>query len=72
MSEEERRYYESEKKREWQKKNTTLIGVKLQHKGDKDLIDYMNVQKQDDPEFSMASAFKSALREKIERETTGE
>ena len=72
MAEEERRYYESDAKRKWQKENTTLIGVKLQHKGDSDIVKYMEQQKTIDPNFSMASAFKEALREKIAREKTGE
>lgn len=59
---------ETERKREWQKNNTVLVGVKLQKKGDKDLVEYMEEQKKIDPDFKMASAFKAALREKIQRE----
>lgn len=68
MSDEERKYYESEAKRKWQKEHTVLVGVKLQKKGDKDILDYLEKQAEKDPEFKRASAFKEALREKMARE----
>lgn len=65
MSEEEKKYYESEAKRKWQKENTVLVGVKLQKKGDSDIVEYLESQAKKNPSFSSASAFKAALREYI-------
>lgn len=68
MSEEERRYYESEAKRKWQKENAQIISVKLMKNTDKDILDYISQKKEINDEFSVAGAFKAALREKINRE----
>ena len=58
MSEEERKYYESEAKRKWQKENTVFIGVKLQKTTDADILDFLKgKQKQ--------TTIKEALREYI-------
>ena len=58
MSEEERKYYESEAKRKWQKENTVFIGVKLQKTTDADILDFLkDKQKQ--------TTIKEALREYI-------
>ena len=70
MPGEEKKYSESEAKRQWQKNNTVLVGVKLQRKGDKDLVGYMEEQKKKNSNFSMAMEFKTALREKLDREKT--
>lgn len=72
MAEEERRYYDSEAKRKWQKENTQIITIRLQKKTDKDIFEYISEQKNLNDDFSVAGAFKEALREKIAREKTGE
>lgn len=41
MSEEQRKYYESEAKRKWQKENTVMIPVKLQKSTDHELIAFL-------------------------------
>lgn len=56
MSEEERKYYESEAKRKWQKENTVFIGVKLQKSTDADILQYLDGK-------SRQTVIKSALRE---------
>jgi len=68
MSDEERKYYESEAKRKWQKEHTRIISVKLLHSTDKDILDYIEAQKKINEDFSVAGAFKEALREKMARE----
>ncbi len=68
MPDEEKKYYESEAKRKWQKENTKIISVKLLKSRDKDLIEYFEKMKAQDHEYSVAGDFKKALREKIERE----
>ena len=50
----------------WQKNNTTNITIKLQNKGDKDILDYLEQRRASG--YSCAGAFKEALREKIERD----
>lgn len=70
MSEEERKYYESEAKRRWDKENTTKVLIKLNHNTDKDLLGYL--ERRDQQGLSRAGAFKEALREKISRETAEE
>ena len=66
MPENEKQYYESEAKRKWQKENTVFIGVKLQKSTDKDIIEYIDKQKEADKAFSVAGMFKLALREYME------
>ena len=68
MPDEEKKYYESEAKRKWQKENTVLVGIKLQKKGDKELIDYIEMKKKEYPDKSAASVFKDALKEKMIQE----
>ena len=69
---EERKYYESEAKRKWQKENTTIISIKLQNNRDQDLLMYFKEEKEkaaaNKEEFSVAGAFKDALREKLRKE----
>lgn len=69
---EERQYYESEAKRKWQKEHSRIISVKLLTSTDKDILDYIENKKKDNKDFSVAGAFKDALREKIQKEKTGE
>lgn len=66
--EEKKRYYDSEAKRKWQKDNTQIISIRLQKNTDRDIFDYFAKQKELNEDFSVAGAFKNALREKIERE----
>ena len=67
---EEKTYYESEAKRKWQKENTVLIAVKLQKSTDKDILEYLaDCRKKG---ITKSGVFKEALREKMQRETTGE
>jgi len=63
---EEKKYYESEKKRKWQKENTVLIGIKLQKKGDRQLLQYIAEKEQQG--FSKAGLFKAALLKQMEEE----
>ena len=58
MSEEERKYYESEAKRKWQKENTVFIGVKLQKSTDADILQVLEGKQRQ-------TVIKSALREYI-------
>jgi len=58
MSEEERKYYESEAKRKWQKENTVMIPVKLQKSTDADILQYLEGKKRQ-------TVIKEALREYI-------
>jgi len=66
MPEEEKKYYESEAKRKWDKENTTKVLLKLNHNTDKDLLAYL--EQREAQGLSRAGAFKDALREKISRE----
>ena len=59
MSEEERKYYESEAKRKWQKENTVFIGVKLQKSTDADILQFLEGKQRQ-------TVIKSALREYIQ------
>jgi hypothetical protein len=63
---EERKYYESEKKRKWQRENTVLIGIKLQKKGDRQLLQYIEEKEQQG--FSKAGLFKNALLKQMKEE----
>lgn len=55
---EEKKYYESEAKRKWQKENTVFIGIKLQKSTDKDILQFLEgKQKQ--------TIIKAALKEYI-------
>lgn len=63
---EERKYYESEKKRKWQRENTVLIGIKLQKKGDRQLLQYIEEKEQQG--FSRAGLFKNALLRQMREE----
>lgn len=63
---EERKYYESEKKRKWQRENTVLIGIKLQKKGDWQLLQYIEEKEQQG--FSKAGLFKNALLKQMKEE----
>ena len=56
MSEEERKYYESEAKRKWQKENTVFIGVKLQKTTDADILRFLDGK-------ARQTVIKAALRE---------
>ena len=56
MSEEERKYYESEAKRKWQKENTVFIGVKLQKSTDSDILQFIEGKQRQ-------TVIKAALRE---------
>ena len=59
MSEEERKYYESEAKRKWQKENTVFIGVKLQKSTDADILQFLEGKQRQ-------TVIKYALREYIQ------
>ena len=63
MPDEEKKYYESEAKRRWDKENTTKVLLKLNHNTDRDLLEYL--EKQKEKGCSLAGTFKEALREKI-------
>lgn len=63
------KYYESDAKREWQKKNALVLGVKLQRKGDKELIEY--VEKQEQKGFSKSNLLKTALLEYMSNHPEG-
>ena len=63
MSEEERKYYESEAKRKWQKENTVFIGVKLQKSTDADILQFLEGKQRQ-------TVIKSALREYIQNHQT--
>ena len=71
MSEEERRYYDSEAKRKWDKEHTVMFSVKFfdTPASDRDIIEYLraNVTK----DRSKSQIIKEALREKIAREKAG-
>ena len=41
MSEEKRKYYDSEAKRKWTKENTVFIGLKLNKNTDADILGYL-------------------------------
>lgn len=66
MAEEVRKYYESDKKRKWQKENTVLVGIKLQKKGDWKILQYLNEKEKQG--FSKAGLFKNALLRQMEAE----
>lgn len=66
MAEEERRYYESDAKRKWQKENTILVGIKLQKKGDRKLLSY--IEEKERQGYSKAGLFKNALIKQMEEE----
>lgn len=42
MSEEEKRYYDSEAKRRWTKENTVFIGLQLNKNTDSDILTYLD------------------------------
>ena len=66
MSEEERKYYESEAKRKWQKNNTVVLCIKLQKKGDWKMLKYL--EEKEKQGFSKGGLFKEALKKQMEKE----
>jgi len=62
---EERKYYDSEAKRKWQKENTRVITFRLQKKTDHDILEYFEKQSEINEDFSIAGAIKMALRKEI-------
>ena len=51
---------ESEAKKRWMRENTTVVTVKLTHKGDADILKFLEGQ-------AKATIIKKALREYMER-----
>ena len=62
MPKSEKKYYESEAKRKWQKENTVFFGLKLQKTTDAAMIAFLQAQP------SKQTTIKQALREYMERQ----
>ena len=60
-------YYESETKRKWQKENSIVIGIKLQKKGDKELLDYLDA-KSESTGLTKPTLFKLAMLKQMDSE----
>lgn len=71
MAKNEKKYFDSEAKRRWIKENTKMITIKLNKNTDKDILEYIEAQKENNPDFSYAGIFKHVIRQLIEDQDTG-
>lgn len=60
-------YYESETKRKWQKENSIVIGIRLQKKGDKELLAYLD-EKSKSTGLTKPTLFKLAMLKQMDSE----